>query len=48
MKFKCSPRYTAAFIREAVQVSLSSPQTQVSLAAKLGIHPNTLSRWRKE
>jgi transposase len=48
MKFKNSPRYTEAFIREAVQASLSSPQTQVSLAARLGVHPNTLSRWRKE
>ncbi|MFG6668557.1 transposase [Halomonas sp. HNIBRBA4712] len=48
MKFKHSPRYTEAFIREAVQASLSSPQTQVSLAARFGVHPNTLSRWRKE
>jgi transposase len=48
MKFKNSPRYTEAFIREAVQASLSSPQTQASLAARLGVHPNTLSRWRKE
>lgn len=48
MKFKHSPRYTEAFIREAVQASLLSPRTQASLAVRLGVHPNTLSRWRKE
>jgi len=48
MKYKCSPRYSDAFKRDAVQASLSSPQTQTTLAAKLCIHPNTLSRWRKE
>ena len=48
MKYKRSPRYSDEFKREAVQTSLSSPQTQTALAAKLCIHPNTLSRWRKE
>lgn len=48
MKYKRSPRYSDEFKRDAVQTSLTSPQTQTMLAAKLCIHPNTLSRWRKE
>ena len=48
MKFKSIPRYSDEFRRQVIQVSLTSPQTQAQLAAKLNIHPNTLSRWRRE
>ncbi|MDP3536262.1 MAG: transposase [Halomonas sp.] len=48
MRYKPSPRYSDEFRHAAIQVSLTSPQTQAQLAAKLAIHPNTLSRWRKE
>ncbi|ARB45236.1 transposase [Alloalcanivorax xenomutans] len=48
MQFRSKRRFSDAFKREAVEVSLSSPQTQKQIAAKLGLHPTLLSRWRQE
>lgn len=48
MKYKHRRRFSDGFKREAVQASLSTTQTQSELAGKLGIHPQVLSRWRRE
>ena len=48
MQYRTKRRFSDAFKREAVEVSLSSPQTQTQIAANRGIRPNLLSRWRQE
>lgn len=48
MQYRSKRRFSNAFKREAVEASLSSPQTQAQIAAKLGVHPTLLSRWRQE
>ncbi len=48
MRYKAKRYFSDNFKREAVQASLSTTQTQASLAGKLGIHPQLLSRWRRE
>lgn len=48
MRYRQKRSFSARFKREAVEYSLDSPQTQVEIAGKLGIHPNVLSRWRRE
>ncbi|WP_148265849.1 IS3 family transposase [Oceanimonas sp. GK1] len=48
MKYKPHRHFSDAFKREAVEASLSTTETQAQLAGRLGIHPNQLSRWRRE
>lgn len=48
MKYKAKRYFSDDFKREAVQASLSTPQTQAVLAGTLGIPPQMLSRWRRE
>jgi transposase len=40
--------FSEQFKRNAVKKSLESPDTVNSVAAALGVHPSTLSRWRTE
>jgi len=48
MRFRARRWFSDDFKREAVALSLSSPQTLTDVAGKLGIHPGLLSRWRSE
>lgn len=48
MKYRPKRHFSDDFKREAVQASLSTTQTHASLAGKLGIPPQMLSRWRRE
>jgi transposase len=41
-------RYTREFKIEAVQLSEESDRPIIDLANDLGIHPNTLYKWRKQ
>jgi transposase len=41
-------KYTREFKLEAVRLSEESELSLVELAAELGIHANTLSKWRRE
>lgn len=41
-------RYTREFKREAARLAEESEQPVEELARELGIHPNTLYKWRRE
>lgn len=48
MQYTQRRRFTADFKRLAVQRSLDSHETVAEIAGKLGIHHQTLTRWRAE
>jgi len=41
-------KYTRAFKREAARLAEESEQPLDELARELGIHPNTLYKWRRQ
>jgi transposase len=43
-----SKRYDAEFKKEIAQLYLSGSRTGPSLAAELGLHPNTIYKWAQE
>ena len=48
MQYRTKRKFTKAFKREAVKLSLASPQPLTVLAGELDIHPAQLSNWRRE
>ncbi|WP_420896149.1 transposase, partial [Vibrio scophthalmi] len=48
MKVKTVRKYSDDFKKQAVQQSLDSPDTVISVAKSLGISPGLLSKWRTE
>ena len=48
MKYKSQRYFSPAFKRQAVELSLASHDTIDTIAGELGIHPATLTRWRRE
>lgn len=48
MSDKKSKRYDAAFKKEIAQLYLSGSRTGPSLAAELGLQPNTIYKWAQE
>lgn len=48
MKVRRNRRFSAEFKRTAVERSLQSQRSVREVAATFGIHPNMLSRWRRE
>lgn len=48
MRYQNRRHFTTGFKREAVKRSLGSCETVATIAGELGIHPETLSRWRRE
>lgn len=43
-----SKRYDAEFKKQKAQLYLSGSRTSPSLAAELGLHPNTIYKWAQE
>ncbi|ODS09971.1 hypothetical protein VSF3289_03105 [Vibrio scophthalmi] len=48
MKVKTVRKHSDDFKKQAVQQSLDSPDTVISVAKSLGISPSLLSKWRTE
>lgn len=48
MHFQARKRYSPDFRRQAAERSLSSRETVTQFAAKLGVHPGVLTRWRRD
>ena len=48
MQFRTKRKFSNEFKREAVKLSVSSPKTVAEISSELGVHPNVLSRWRRE
>lgn len=48
MHFQARRHYSQAFRRQAAEHSLASRETVAEVAAKLGLHPDVLTRWRRE
>jgi transposase len=43
-----SKRYDSEFKREIAQLYLTGSRTGASLAAELGLHPNTIYKWAEQ
>lgn len=48
MQFQPRAHYSPEFRRYAAEHSLQSHETVAQFAAKLGIHPGLLTRWRRD
>ena len=48
MQFRTKRKFSHEFKREAVKLSVSSPKTLAAISNEVGVHPNMLSRWRRE
>lgn len=48
MQYRTKRKFSNEFKREAVKLSVSSPKTLAEISSELRVHPNLLSRWRRE